>query len=77
MSKSQLVVRRLARADSSGRASAEQFDFSDEFLSEHFLVMDDLWPNTALEPTPTAPCVCRFGFLVFGSHRRRGSALDR
>ena len=33
MSQSQLVVRHLARADSSGRASAELVDFSDEFLS--------------------------------------------
>jgi hypothetical protein len=36
MSKSQLVVRHLARADSSGRASAERDGFSDEILSEDF-----------------------------------------
>ena len=36
MSQSQLVVRHLARADSSGRASAELVDFSGEFLSEDF-----------------------------------------
>jgi hypothetical protein len=36
MSQSQLVVRHLARADSSGRASAELVDCSDEILSGHF-----------------------------------------
>jgi len=34
-------------------------------------------PNTALEPTPFAPWICRFEFLVGASHSRRGSALDR
>jgi hypothetical protein len=35
----------------------------------------DVWPNTALDPTPVAPVSFRFGFLVCGSHRRRGSHL--
>ena len=34
-------------------------------------------PNTALEPTPLTPVNLRFGFLVGGSHRRRGSAFGR
>ena len=34
-------------------------------------------PNTALEPTPITPVSFRFGFLVGGSHRRRGSAFGR
>ena len=34
-------------------------------------------PNTALEPTPITPVRSRFGFLVGGSHRRRGSAFGR
>jgi hypothetical protein len=34
-------------------------------------------PNTALEPTPFAPRICRFEFLVGVSRSRRGSALGR
>jgi hypothetical protein len=55
MSKSQLVVQHLARADSSVRASAEQSDFSDEFFMDGYLQIYGLWPNTALEPTAAAP----------------------
>ena len=36
-----------------------------------------MMPNTALEPTPITPGSFRFGFLVGGSHRRRGSAFGR
>jgi hypothetical protein len=34
-------------------------------------------PNTALEPTPTTPSVCREGFWLADVIGRRGSALDR
>ena len=34
--------------------------------------MNELWPNTALEPTAITPVSFRFGFRVGGSHRRRG-----
>jgi hypothetical protein len=36
-----------------------------------------MWPNTSLEPTPVTPVSLRCGFLVGGSHRRRGSVLGR
>jgi hypothetical protein len=39
--------------------------------------LESTTPNTALEPTPITPISFRCGFRVGGSHRRRGSALER
>jgi hypothetical protein len=50
--------------------------FGRDFIGQ-FMKIHDLRPNTALEPTPRTPRVCRFEFLVFGCHQWRGSAFGR
>jgi hypothetical protein len=42
-------------ADSEAGEQEFALRFSTEYLSDGFMKIHDLWPNTALEPTPTAP----------------------
>jgi hypothetical protein len=44
-----------ARADSVGASRGGSIFYSAEILSDGFMKIHGLWPNTALEPTPTAP----------------------
>ena len=66
-----------ARADLVGASRGGSFFHSAEILSDGFLQIHDLWPNTALEPTRITPSVCREVAGWRMSQFPRGSALDR
>jgi hypothetical protein len=70
----------LSRFSFAGSEPGEQefaLRFSAEILSDVFMMIHDLWPNTALEPTRITPSVCREVAGWRMSQFPRGSALDR
>jgi hypothetical protein len=48
-------LRSYSFADSEAVEQEFALRFSAEYLSDGFMKIHDLWPNTALEPTPTTP----------------------